>query len=90
MGMPQLNPNGYDDNSPINHAEKLQGKLLLVNGTGDDNVHMQNTIELAEKLIQSDKPFDMMLYPDRNHSIYGNNALQHLYNLLTRYVKENL
>jgi len=90
MGLPQLNPNGYDDNSPINHAEKLQGKLLLVHGTGDDNVHMQNTMELAERLIQANKPFDMMLYPDRNHSIYGNNARQHLYNLLTRYVKENL
>jgi dipeptidyl-peptidase-4 len=90
MGLPQLNPNGYDDNSPINHAEKLQGKLLLVHGTGDDNVHVQNTIELSEKLIQANKPFDMMLYPDKNHGIYGGNTQLHLYNLLTKYVKENL
>lgn len=90
MGLPQDNPSGYDDNSPINHVEGLQGKLLLVHGTGDDNVHVQNTIELAERLVQANKQFDMMLYPDKNHGIYGGNTTYHLYTLLSNYVKENL
>lgn len=90
MGLPQDNPNGYDDNSPINHVNGLQGKLLLVHGTADDNVHVQNAIELAERLIQAEKQFDMMLYPDKNHSIYGGNTRMHLYTLLTNYIKNNL
>lgn len=90
MGLPQDNPDGYDDNSPINHVEGLQGKLLLVHGTADDNVHVQNVIELSEKLIQAGKHFDMMLYPDKNHGIYGGNTRLHLYQLLTNYVKANL
>lgn len=90
MGLPQDNASGYDDNSPINHVGGLQGKLLLVHGTGDDNVHVQNTIELAERLIQANKQFDMMLYPDKNHGIYGGNTTYHLYNLLSNYVKKNL
>jgi dipeptidyl-peptidase-4 len=90
MGLPQANPAGYDDNSPINHVEKMKGKLLLVHGTGDDNVHVQNAIELAEKLIQSEKQFTMMLYPDKNHGIYGGNTRMHLYTLLSNYIKDNL
>ena len=90
MGLPQDNPDGYDDNSPINHVEGLQGKLLLVHGTADDNVHVQNAIELAERLIQAEKQFDMMMYPDKNHSIYGGNTRMHLYTLLTNYLKNNL
>ena len=90
MGLPQNNPTGYDDNSPINHVDGLQGKLLLVHGTGDDNVHVQNAIELAEKLIQAEKQFDMMLYPDKNHGIYGGNTRMHLYTLMTNYIKANL
>ncbi|MDX9848345.1 MAG: S9 family peptidase [Tenuifilaceae bacterium] len=90
MGLPQNNPNGYDDNSPINHVDGLQGKLLLVHGTGDDNVHVQNAVELAEKLIQAEKQFDMMLYPDKNHGIYGGNTRMHLYTLMTNYIKANL
>lgn len=90
MGLPKDNADGYDDNSPINHVDGLQGKLLLVHGTADDNVHLQNSIEMAEKLIQANKQFDMMLYPDKNHSIYGGNTRLHLYTLLTNYVKANL
>lgn len=90
MGLPQHNASGYDDNSPINFVENLQGKLLLVHGTGDDNVHVQNTIEMAEKLIQANKQFDMMLYPDKNHSIRGENARMHLYTMMTNYLKANL
>ncbi len=90
MGLPQQNPSGYDDNSPINHIEGLQGKLLLIHGTADDNVHVQNTIELSERLIQANKQFDMMLYPDKNHGIYGGNTRIHLYTLMSNYVKANL
>jgi len=90
MGLPQDNPSGYDDNSPINHVDGLEGKFLLIHGTADDNVHVQNAIELAERLIQANKQFDMMLYPDKNHSIYGGNTRVHLYTLMTNYVKDNL
>jgi len=90
MGLPQDNPLGYDSNSPINHADKLRGKLLLVHGTADDNVHFQNSMELVERLVQSGKQFDMMIYPDKNHGIYGGNTTMHLYTLLSNYVQENL
>ena len=90
MGLPQDNGLGYDSNSPINHVDKLKGKLLLVHGTADDNVHVQNSIELIEKLVQSGKQFDLMLYPDKNHGIRGGNTTMHLYTMLTNYVKENL
>lgn len=90
MGLPQDNPMGYDNNSPINHVDKLKGKLLIVHGTGDDNVHMQNSIEMIEKLVQANKQFDMMFYPDKNHGIYGGNTTFHLFSKLTNFVKENL
>ncbi|MDX9854785.1 MAG: DPP IV N-terminal domain-containing protein, partial [Tenuifilaceae bacterium] len=90
MGLPQDNPTGYDNNSPINHVEKLKGKLLIVHGTGDDNVHVQNAVEMIEKLVQANKPFDMMFYPDKNHGIYGGNTTMHLYNLMDSYIKANL
>ncbi|MDR3287655.1 MAG: S9 family peptidase, partial [Prevotellaceae bacterium] len=70
-GLPQENPDGYDNNSPITYANRLRGKLLLIHGTADDNVHVQNTYEMAAKLINEGKQFDMMIYPDKNHSIYG-------------------
>ncbi len=90
MGLPQDNGLGYDNNSPINYVDKLKGKLLLVHGTGDDNVHMQNSIELIEKLVQANKQFDMMFYPDKNHNISGGNTSMHLYTMMSNYVKENL
>ncbi|MHC1705096.1 MAG: S9 family peptidase [Tenuifilaceae bacterium] len=90
MGLPQDNPLGYDNNSPINFVDKLKGKLLIVHGTGDDNVHLQNSIEMIEKLVQANKQFDMFLYPDKNHGIYGGNATFHLFTKLSNYVKENL
>jgi len=90
MGLPQDNPSGYDDNSPTSHVDGLKGKLLLVHGSADDNVHIQNTFDLADRLIKAGKQFDMMIYPDKNHSIYGGNTRIQLYNLLTNYVKENL
>lgn len=90
MGLPQDNPLGYDNNSPINHVDKLKGKFLLVHGTADDNVHFQNSIEMIEKLVQAGKQFDVMIYPDKNHGIRGGNTTMHLYNLMTSYIEENL
>ena len=90
MRTPQENPNGYDDNSPINHVDKLQGNYLLIHGTGDDNVHVQNTYEMAASLIKANKQFDLFIYPDKNHGIYGGNTRLHLYQMMTDYILENL
>lgn len=90
MGVPQDNTSGYDDNSPINHVEKLKGDFLLVHGSGDDNVHLQNTMRLTEALIQADKQFDWAIYPDKNHGIYGGNTRLHLYKKMTNFINETL
>lgn len=90
MTTPQENPSGYDENSPINHVEKLKGAYLLIHGSGDDNVHVQNSMRMIEALIQAGKQFDWRIYPDRNHGIYGGNTRMHLYTLMTNFIKENL
>ncbi|WP_242202244.1 S9 family peptidase [Aestuariivivens insulae] len=90
MTTPQENPSGYDDNSPLSHIDKLKGDFLLVHGSADDNVHLQNTMRLAEALIQADKPFDWAVYPDDNHGIYGGNTRLHLYKKMTRFIHETL
>ncbi|XCF07070.1 S9 family peptidase [Tamlana crocina] len=90
MTTPQENPTGYDENSPINHVNKLKGGFLLVHGSADDNVHLQNTMRLAEALIQADKQFDWAVYPDKNHGIYGGNTRLHLYKKMTHFINENL
>lgn len=90
MRTPQENPDGYDQNSPLFFADKLQGKLMLIHGTADDNVHVQNTLELSERLVQANKEFDMMLYTNRNHSIYGGNTRIHLHSKIENFFKENL
>lgn len=90
MSTPQENPNGYDENSPINHVDKLKGDFLLVHGSGDDNVHVQNTMRLVEALIQADKQFDWAIYPDKNHGIYGGNTRLHLYKKMTNFIHETL
>jgi dipeptidyl-peptidase-4 len=87
---PQENPSGYDDNSPFNYPELLKGKFLLIHGSGDDNVHVQNTMRMAEALIQANKPFDWAIYPDKNHGIRGGNTSLHLYSKMTKFIKENL
>ncbi|WP_370102432.1 S9 family peptidase, partial [Xanthomarina gelatinilytica] len=79
MTTPQENPSGYDDNSPINHVDKLKGDFLLIHGTADDNVHVQNTMRMVEALVQANKQFEWMIYPDKNHGIYGGNTRLHLY-----------
>lgn len=90
MRKPQDNANGYDDNSPINHIEKLKGAFLLVHGTADDNVHLQNSIELTKKLISQNIDFDMMFYPNKNHGIYGGYTRLHLFTKITKHLNENL
>jgi dipeptidyl-peptidase-4 len=91
MGLPQDNPEDYKRGSPITFAGQLKGKLLVVHGTGDDNVHYQNTEALINALVAANKPFTVMPYPNRSHGIYeGNNTTRHLYELLTRYLHENL
>ena len=90
MRTPQENPKGYDDNSPINFVDKLKGKLLICHGTADDNVHLQNSIELIEELVQANKQFEMQYYPNRNHSIYGGKTRLHLYTRMTNFILDNL
>tara|TARA_R110002126_G_scaffold13674_24_gene58882 strand:+ start:10155 stop:12323 length:2169 start_codon:yes stop_codon:yes gene_type:complete len=90
MQTPQENASGYDENSPINHVEKLKGKYLLIHGSGDDNVHVQNSMQMMEALIQANKQFDSQIYPDKNHGIYGGMTRIQLYNKMTNFIKENL
>ena len=96
MRTPQENPSGYDDNSPINFVENLKGNYLLCHGSGDDNVHYQNAMELIKALISEGKQFDLMVYPDKNHGIYGNyeqeglEVRMHLYEKINNFLFENL
>ncbi len=91
MGLPKDNVNGFRDGSPIHFADQLEGELLLVHGTGDDNVHYQGLEVLIDELIALNKPFSMMAYPNRTHSIReGVNTTPHLYGLLTRFLYEHL
>ena len=90
MRTPQENAAGYDDNSPINHVEKLKGKYLLVHGSADDNVHYQNTMEMTNALVNANKQFDLFIYPNKNHGIYGGYTRLHLFTKMTNFIKENL
>jgi dipeptidyl-peptidase-4 len=91
MQTPKENSNGYESNSPINHAGELKGKLLLVHGMADDNVHTQNSIDFITALVAANKQFDMQFYPNSNHGIYaGKNTTFHLYTRMTEYILRNL
>ncbi|MGH7588692.1 MAG: S9 family peptidase [Gemmatimonadota bacterium] len=91
MGLPQESPDAYAESSPITYADRLEGDLLVVHGTGDDNVHFQGTQRLINALVEANKPFTMMAYPNRTHGIFeGKNTTLHLYSLLTRYLEEHL
>ncbi len=87
-GLPQDNPSGYDDNSPIHFADRLKGKLLIAHGTGDDNVHIQNTYEMITRLVEYDKPFELYVYPDRNHGMGP--SRHHLMERCIEFVQRNL
>lgn len=91
MQTPQENPNGYDANSPITHAQKLKGNFLLIHGSGDDNVHMQNTYQMINVLVKNNKQFEHFIYPDRTHGIYeGKNTRLHLYTKMTNFLDKHL
>ena len=90
-GIPSENPEGYKKGSPINFAQNLKGDLLLVHGTGDDNVHYQHTEMLINELVKYNKLFSLMSYPNRSHGIYeGENTTRHLRETLTNYLKNHL
>ncbi len=90
LGLPKDNASGYDDNSPVMHAGKLEDPYLLIHGTGDDNVHFQNSVALADALISANRQFDSFYYPNRNHGIYGGSTRLHLYTKMTNFIEENL
>jgi dipeptidyl-peptidase-4 len=90
MRTPQENAKGYDDNSPINHVSKLKGKYLLIHGAADDNVHYQNTMEMVNAMVAADKQFDLFIYPNKNHGIYGGNTRNHLFQMMFDYILKNL
>ena len=91
MRTPKENNEGYEDNSPVNHADKLKGKLLLICGMADDNVHPQNSYDMATALVSADKQFESQFYPNSNHGIYtGKNTTYHLYKRMTDFILSNL
>lgn len=90
MRTPQENALGYDDNSPINHVEKLNGNYFIIHGSGDDNVHVQNTMEMITALVKANKDFDQFIYPNKDHGIYGGNTRNHLFRMMLNYTLENL
>jgi dipeptidyl-peptidase-4 len=93
MRTPEENPGGYGESAPITHVEKLKGKLLLLHGTADDNVHFQHSMMFAEALVEANKQFDMHFYTNKNHgynhSREGNTRL-HLHTKITNFILENL
>jgi dipeptidyl-peptidase-4 len=90
MRTPQENEGGYENNSPINFTDLLKGKYLIIHGSADDNVHYQNTMDMVTALVKSNTPFDMFIYPNKNHGIYGGHTRLHLYTKMTEYFKANL
>jgi dipeptidyl-peptidase-4 len=90
-GLPQDHPDEYKQSSPITFAGQLKGELLVVHGTGDDNVHYQGTEALVNALVAANKQFTIMPYPNRTHGIFeGPGTTRHLYGLLTRFLEEKL
>jgi len=90
MRTPQENPEGYDQNSPLFFAGDIEGRLLIVHGSADDNVHAQNTYEFTEKMVQADVQFDMAIYTNRAHGISGGSTTMHLYTKMTNFLKDQL
>jgi dipeptidyl-peptidase-4 len=90
MRTPKENEDGYDRNSPINFVNQLKGKYFLIHGSADDNVHYQNSMEMISALVKANKQFDLFIYPNKNHGIYGGNTRNHLFQMMLDYVLENL
>jgi len=89
MRTPKENPQGYNDNA-LTRASQLSGQLLICHGIADDNVHIQNSIEYSEALVQADKDFRQLFYNNRNHSIYGGNTRNHLFRQVLNFFNQNL
>jgi dipeptidyl-peptidase-4 len=92
MRTPQENPGGYDNNSPINFTNRIKGKYLIIHGTGDDNVHFQNSVQMIKALVKSNIDFESAYYPDKNHGISGSidNTSIHLWTKMTNWILDNL
>jgi dipeptidyl-peptidase-4 len=90
MRTPKENADGYDANSPVNFVQMMKGKFLLIHGAADDNVHYQNSMELVNALVKADKQFDLFVYPNRNHGIYGGNTRNHLFVMMLNFIEKNL
>ncbi|MGH9579975.1 MAG: S9 family peptidase, partial [Terriglobales bacterium] len=90
MGLPQENAEAYRRSSPLHAAQALHGNLLLVHGTADDNVHLENTMQMADELIKAGKQFELMLYPGKTHGIYGTPARVHLFRLIQQHLESEL
>jgi len=90
MRTPQENADGYDRNSPINYVDNIKGKFLLIHGSSDDNVHFQNTMDMTTALVKANKQFELFVYPNKNHGIYGGNTRNHLFQLMLTFIETNL
>ncbi|WP_096687402.1 S9 family peptidase [Ichthyobacterium seriolicida] len=90
MGLPKENIRGYEDNTPFKYLDNFKGKYLLIHGSADDNVHYQNSMTMVEHLVQKNKQFDLFVYPDKNHGIYGGNTTLHLFTKITDFILNNL
>lgn len=90
MGLPSANADAYDETSVVKAAAQLHGKLLLVHPTADDNVHFQNTIQMIDALIEAGKPYDLLLYPGKTHSLHGEKERLHLFRSIEQYLEEHL
>lgn len=90
MRTPDENQDGYKEGSPANYADEVKGHYMLIAGTGDDNVHFQNTVVFTRALEKAEKPFTLIIFPDKNHGIYGGNTRHYLYTQLTDFITNNL
>jgi dipeptidyl-peptidase-4 len=90
MRTPAENQAGYDDNSPINFVKNIKGKYFLIHGSGDDNVHYQNSMEMITALVSANVQFDLFIYPNKDHGIYGGNTRNHLFTMMFEYTLKNL
>ena len=90
MRTPQENAKGYDENSPLNFTRKIKGNFLIIHGTGDDNVHFQNSVMMVEKMVQSNVTFESAYYPNKSHGISGGNTTYHIYKKMSDFIFKNL
>jgi len=90
MRRPKDNPRGYSENSPLYYVNNIKGPFLLIHGSTDDNVHVQNSMELASAMVDKNIPFEFMVYPNKNHGIYGGYTRWHVYRKIFDFISKNL